>query len=717
MNPPEPRRGQPTLADLHSALRQGLQQEAQRIAALLQERFRREGQPQALRRFVASVLAEATDSGSGSANSTNSTNSRSGAAPADGSWTLAAQAGPERIAAALAIWNSLMAAPVRLQPPASGGRPWPVSTALADHDPALLAAALATAGDRLPWLDGWYCNSHRLRLRLGQPHPSQPRRWQVLQWHPRHRQLRPCATLALEGALEPVLDVPLHDALAPLLLRGEDAAGAIAELLVLPFPSLLRQGLHHGELVAAHERQDGPAAIGAYSLRCLIHWQDPSLERVDSWSVRLPAGAAGGLHQQADVADWLAWMGQRTGNEGANKQALELEIEGDGLPSLVALTGLPSLSRPGDAGRQGEPPFVVLDPIDLRPRLLVRPGRSPRNRSNAAEDGDVFGCAVRLQRRGHDGPEPLTAEEPVALLRAPGHEQRRAPLWLPLDAAAPAQRGTGGPTAAAEPIGVHLLLHGLGDPDDLEFTLWSLEQQRGVTLRSLRPLIGGAEASAALAAVRPLLEAIAPTTALHPLDTAPSLMTLLAELPAGERIGLIRAGVCLHNPETLRRLDQLLEPEEVASAGCLLIHARAQGRDHSLVAASCGLVPAALDLGRSDELELLQLTLLEELGPRQRSVLANTADLVLIDPQAPCWRRPRAAALTGPIEQQWLDASLEAVLAGGLHRASAELSALYRTPPPADQRHRARLGTGGGSLLTALPHLLAAGLCVDPLKP
>lgn len=700
-----------SLVDLHDALRTKDHSEAHRIALILQAEYKSKGYPKALQSFVDKVV-------SGAAVEPVSPESE-GLTPGF-LWKPSSKASIKHLNAALAIWNGLMPAHARIRLNSAKYNDNEAELALNQFDPILLESIIVTSSKNFSWLDGWYCDSHRLRLRLAPQKQNSSLHWEAFQWHPRCRELCSCGSLELGAKLEQIIEIPLHDALAPLLLCAGDGDGGkgVAELLVLPFPSLLRHGLHHGELVAAHERQAVPKAVTAFSLSCLRRLQEEQVPRVVSWTTRLPSGMSGGLSGQVDLTDWLEWMRLLRLRKSQKATALQLRIDGDGIPSLRALTGLKPLSDPGTSNKnQGEPPFVVLDPVDLRPRLHIRPGRSPLGWQANTSGEDVLGGAVRLLLQGEKGPEPAQTSEVVALLRAPGHEPRRTPLWLP---AVPAEAPN--PDSLAGGGAIHVVLHGLHDPDDLEFTLWSLDQQRGIALRSLRPLTIGSAEREVLMTVQPMIEAMRQKPELLPFSSEPSLESLLRrELAPGELLCLLRAGVCLQNPDTLLHLRQLLQPPEVASAGCLLIHERVRGRVRTLTATSCGLVPGALELSRADELELHQQTLLEALGPQQLSVLANSPDLALINPGAPCWQlaelRTSSSEVLPSLEQQWLDASLAAVLAGGLHRASSELSAMYRTAPKPDRRFRARLAGANTSLLGVLPELLAASTCVDVLKP
>ena len=293
-------------------------------------------------------------------------------------WKPSSKASIERLNAALAIWNVLMPAHARIRLNSGKCQDDDPELALNQFDPMVLESVVVTSSKNFSWIDGWYCDSHRLRMRLAPKKYASSLHWHAFQWHPRGRELCSCGPLELGAELEQIVDIPLHDALAPLLLCAGDGGKGVAELLVLPFPSLLRHGLHHGELVAAHERQAVPKAVTVFSLSCLLRLQEEQVPRVVSWTTRLPSGMSGGLSGQVDLTDWLEWMRLLRLRKSQKATALQLRIDGDGIPSLRALTGLRPLSDPGASNRdKGEPPFVVLDADDLRPRLHIRPGRSP----------------------------------------------------------------------------------------------------------------------------------------------------------------------------------------------------------------------------------------------------------------------------------------------------------------------------------------------------
>ena len=288
------------LAELHEALRQKEFSEARRIALILRQEYKSKDYPKSLQAFVSKVLAGAAVEPASF--------ERKSLTP-DFLWKPSSKASIKHLNAALAIWNVLMPAQARIRlNSAKCNDDDEAELALDQFDPILLESIIVTSSKNFSWVDGWYCDSHRLRLRLAPQKYVSSLHWQAFQWHPRCRELCSCGSLELGDELEQIVDIPLHDALAPLLLCAGDGGKGLAELLVLPFPSLLRHGLHHGELVASHERQAVPDAVTAFSLSCLRRLQDQQVPRVVSWTTRLPSGMSGGLSGQVDLTEWQEWM-------------------------------------------------------------------------------------------------------------------------------------------------------------------------------------------------------------------------------------------------------------------------------------------------------------------------------------------------------------------------------------------------------------------------
>ncbi len=696
--PPAPAAPGPAeaLRALHAALRNDRRQDAISLARELRRHYRSQGGPPALLRFVEGLLADAEPEMVVVA----PTEIEAGSAQA--SFRLGAVRDGRRLTAVLALWRELCPeAPA----PVAGQAP----VALASVGRELGLAAQADGGGAFRWQDGWW-RGGRLLLRL-EAWPQRPVAKLVF-CQAEAGQLRHGAALSLPPTGETLLQVPVANPLLPLLLAVIDGDGLLLDLSLLPFPSLLRGGLHHAELCATAEA----ASAGAFAWDCLERRRAPERARITA--LKLPAQASDGSEQVARPAlvRWLrqVWGLRRTapgcfarapGDGQPEPTGLQLQLAGDGIPSLRALSGL---TLDADADPFAGCPFIVVDPCDGLPLTLCRPGREPRQ-AGPSSDAPAGATDLLLPLAGRPA-RPVRSLEPVALHPAVELRDPRYPLLVPTMPPRPTK-----PAGAAARLGV-LVLAG-DDTDDLLFSLWGLLQQHDVQLEWVRIL---APAGAPPTPLPPELAGCFPPGCVE-FGSLPPAPEALCELigPAADSPPtlVLRAGVCLHQPATLVQLLALLEPADVVSAGCLLVREQWFEAGRRVTAQSLGLHPETIQLDGPGALSLVERDLLGSLGLRDLSVVAAVPDLLLLDPAAPAWRQAwsEPAACTD-LAQLLVERSLEAVLAGGLHRCSSRFSASYRRPPPPERRwwlpERLRR-----PLLAGLPFLLQACSLVQRLEP
>lgn len=694
------------------------------LARALRTHYRRQGGPAALLRFTEELLADADADTTADAGEDPELQAAGPPPPTAtegvGAFRLGAARDGRRLAAAVALWRQLCPkAPMPLAgwpEPETGAAGRPATSAVSDLGRELALAAQADGCQAFRWHDGWFRGASGLRMRL-EAWPQRPVDRLVVCQAEAGR-LRQCARLSLPRQGVAVLEAPLANPFLPVLLAVLDEEGLLLDLTLLPFPSLLRHGPHHAELCAAAER----TSAGAFAWDCLQRRLDPSWPRVTALELP-PRGGDGSeqLHRPA-LSRWLreVWGLHRqapgcfaridASADEAPAMPLRLQLAGDGLPSLRALSGL---TADGEADPAAGCPFLLVDPADALPLTLCRPGREPQGASPGAAEAPR---ADRLLRPGGASGShlPFRSLEPVAVHPAVEVADPRHPLLVPTVPA------TADAAEAAPRLRVLLLAGAGGDggDDDLHYSLWGLVQQQGVRLDTVRILTpAGATAKPSLPEE---LAACFPAGSLQQ-NALPLAPDTLAGLPGdGERplpTLVLRAGVCLHQPRTLAQLHDLLAPAEVVSASCLLVREQWFEGGRRVTAHSCGLHPEEIRLDGPVPLTLVERDLLGSLGLRDLSVLAAVPDLILLDAGAEAWQR--AWAMPAPctdLAQLLVERSVEAVLAGGLHRCSARFSASYRRPPPPERRwwlpERLRR-----PLLASLPALLQACSLVQRLEP
>jgi len=686
------------LRALHAALRSGRRNEALAIARSLRDHYRRQGGPAALLRFVDELLAD-----------TEPVVADGDIPLASGAFRLGAARDGRRLAAVLALWRQLCPGePLPLADwPGPEAGPEPRTAAGLDRNLAL--AAQADGGQLVRWHDGWFRGATNLHLRL-EAWPDRPVDRLVVCQSEAGR-LHRCAQLALPRHGAALMEAPLRNPFLPVLLAVLDADGLLLDLSLLPFPSLLRHGLHHAERCAAAEI----TSTGAFAWDCLRRQLDPTLPRIAT--LELPPDGGNGSEQlcRPAVSRWLrqVWGLKRirpgcfARGDGALATGLQLKLAGDGIPSLRALSGLtPDENADPGAGS----PFLLVDPADFLPLTLCRPGREPDPGPQATPAPALSDQLLRLQPQSGDA-QPFRSQEAVAVHLAVEVADGRYPLLVPTVPA------PGDPQGAIPELRV-LLLAG-SDPEDLHYSLWGLIQQRGVRLGSVEILTPPSMAGS----MPPLPEEIATCFPPGCLELAanPQAPETLTGLHGGDERTLptlvLRAGICLHQPRTLAQLHGLLTPADVVSASCLLVREQWFEGGRRVTAQSCGLHPEEIRLDGPSPLTLVERDLLGSLGLRDLSVLAPVPDLVLLDTASEAWRRAwRTSAPCNDLAQLLVERSVEAVLAGGLHRCSARFSASYRRPPP-PERHWWLPERLRHPLFADLPRLLRACSLVQRLEP
>lgn len=673
-----------SIGRLHQALRENRSEEALCIAHELHEIYQESNYPDSLRAFVQSVIAEGQERPELKAQKT-----------WWHSWHALPGANMARMREVLSIWNQLHPGSQNLYAPGDQQPSRMPAERLAYDD---LRRLLIGAQGSLPLLDAWFVSSHQLRLRVGAAPAASgidmAMYWQFFQWEPVGQLLAKCGSFVLDKTTEGLYDLQMVQPFSPLLMLRGDGARGVAELSLLPFPSLLRHGVHHGELMADMGERASSEALSLYSLNCLWRLLQGHHPRVRSWNIRNPEGSPGGWVSRPSVQYWLAQISAVESQVNVDAHtSLHLDLDGDGLPSIRSLTGLTQAPK-NDI--HGEAAFVLVDPCSLQPILQLRPGRQPSG----------IPSSIRLEKEG-EGRAPLRTPDTVAIKMAIDSSPRRRPLWWPTERAAKSRKTEFNAVGLRS---LEVVFTEAPDQDDLQFSLWGLNQQKGIRINQiwLPPRDGeGSEGT----------EALLGNMQKDGIKLKRSGVEGLDPLLEGCRIRgtlllLIKAGVCLHEPATLSILSEMLHPQEVASASCLLIHERQLGKRHSVEASSCGLMPGLLDPLHNDRMNLVQQTLQEINAIDDRSVIANLSDLVLVDPNQRHWQ-PDHSTPAGEVglQQQWLNASLSAILQGSLHVATPEVSAHYRRAPRRDCRFYAELTGTGLALNRAIPQLLAASTC------
>ena len=538
-----------------------------------------------------------------------------------------------------------------------------------------LRAATAKQGWRVE--DLWWANSRLLKLRMnnrpgeaGEPTATLLRLFQPLPQPAGQPRLALVDELAIAAGAS-IASVGVRNPLLPLLFVGCDETGEILFTDLVPFPSLLRGGLHEAEAAVVGE-QGG-------TLEDVCRLNDAYLAEAAGWGEAEPAGtigeieidllAATGAEPIFDpaVGAWLSSFNVALG--GANDERRVERDLGDRsfvdhaqvqlarhrparpragcarlcLPSraLPTIGAVVSRRLPVPAARRPGPHIVVDEAFPHRRCLVAFPGGVPQSL--------------------YSGPQARLGEMPHLVLLAE-----------------PSAEGGGG--GEANPVGDHLqpiaiLFHELA-PKDEALKVFPVPKDQADILPAgaasarvsvistvLRPnldvrmLLGtlasqltGADCELILAVanhhasqlgqLRAALEEALPGRG-QVIEVAEALNTSAALNRAalaatGEVLLLVDSSVILHDRRTVETLGRLALREGIGTAGCLQLKSR-RAADGVPVFASAGYFPARIDFAIAPHLGLSELDCSEILPRAVYPVAANSGRCLAV--AADRWRQ------------------------------------------------------------------------------
>lgn len=170
-------------------------------------------------------------------------------------------------------------------------------------------AAFKSAGAYVA--DGWFAGDHDLRLRIEPQEGGEFIGTHLLRFHQSDAAgMAMCGESLLRDYGPTFIDVKFANPYKPLLITVTDEAGVLVDSALIPFPSLLRGGAHHAEVVAMGERAARMVDLIDLSdglFREAVNWDDDatpfSIARID-----IDLRGALGSERIFDplVCDWLA---------------------------------------------------------------------------------------------------------------------------------------------------------------------------------------------------------------------------------------------------------------------------------------------------------------------------------------------------------------------------------------------------------------------------
>jgi Glycosyltransferase like family 2/Glycosyl transferases group 1 len=499
----------------------------------------------------------------------------------------------------------------------------------------------AESGRSLHVADLWWANSRLLKIRALavtsetiRRHATTLRVYQPLPGPDGTLTLVQVDEQALSGAAA-IYPVGLRSPYMPILLVGYTQDGEIGFVDLLPFPSLLRGGLHETEVSAlgdeAGSLSDLRRLSDAYLAECIggaNHPSDFALAGLDidlaaiigtepifdpslrDWLATVPRIPLASTNAQTRIArdlgdrsftDYAAAQLGRPGGDPARQGRLRLTLTNAAIPTIAGL-----VSRKTLAADAAFAPHIVTDLAASTKRWFV-----------ALPDGGPLAAATELGRLARssfptlhegdsqDGPLPDPHADrllPLAILFRDLSPPAQADLLFPVPREQPAilpEISTG----PAPRVSVIVLVE---EPErDLRPLLASLVAQ--VEPGAYEVIVGATAHEWRLGAIRASLNDLLPAHGQLVSDLDGTRMDValnaMATLATGDVLIFLDQSVVLHDPRTLDTLARLAAANGAGTIGCMQVKPRTLS-DSQYVLKSAGLFPGRCDFAGAPALAL-----------------------------------------------------------------------------------------------------------------
>lgn len=555
-----------------------------------------------------------------------------------------------------------------------------------------LRSADATLG--WPLHDLWWGNSHLLKARAtyqsrgdGQ---AETRALRVFQ-PSRQADGRLALAVADEVAIherQGVCAFGLRNPFMPVLLVGYDGDGHVDFIDLIPFPSLLRGGLHAAEAAAVDDSGGGLAAVrrlnDAYLAEATGWGADqlsPSLAdiRVDletatgaepifdhqirEWIAlmfRVPvAGANAERRVASDLGDraFVEYADALFGREAPARPRdgrLRLTLPSCAIPAIGALVSR-RLSSGATASRAAC--VVVDDSLPHRRYVLALPEAPKTVRATLAEGRTSFPVLSPLT----DDKAATAADAlPAAILIRDLSPLAKEALLYPTPRDAPVILPS---SDAAGPARISIFLRACDPAADIGVLLDSVARQK-TTAKLEVILIAAGGGAKQRDAYRGLLRETFPTSG-HLVEAGSAwgeaaAINETAASASGDAFVFVESRIILHDPRTLETIARLSLLDEVGTVGCMEL--RRHKADGAPVFGAAGYFPGRVDFSVAPALALQEIDCSALLAGEIYPVAANSARFFALSAQA--WRRLGGMSPRYPREGAHIDLALRLANAG-----------------------------------------------------
>lgn len=529
-------------------------------------------------------------------------------------------------------------------------------------------------------VDGWLVDDRTLVLRLADALPEGCEALRAVQVAP-DGAVQLCAEIGLVPGGLNLVELRLANPLMPVLLLLGSADGAVRVAGLLPFPSLLRGGLHYGELAVNEAAPDYWSSLSDYSHALLREWigWDEAPQGFVLGQYEIDMRGATGLEPmfRRDVVDALARLfGVRVSAhgvlEGDGARALALQIDpsvplldrpSQGASLLLPVDGLPSLwslVARRLAGPTTGQTMCVADAATRRPAYAITvPVNDP---SLPGLQGAVQSVQLPMLR----GDGAVIAESGAASLSAPVIAMRHhvSDAWRMADMFPTAPDCDVLAERAAIPRGgvaplVSIVVRGTPEGGIGDGLLDSLREQ--TIAESCELLVGIDRAADASDSQCNGELAVRHVEAGAGVPTAQ--LNRIASAAQGDFILFVDQDMVLHDPRTIETLVAIAQTDGTASAACVSVSERPEDRENRFRQHSTGYFPLKISFHSEPRFEFDQVDLTTPLPLATYPVAANHAKCLLV--RAAVWcELGRFDAARFPVTSHDLDFGLRALRAG-----------------------------------------------------
>lgn len=495
-------------------------------------------------------------------------------------------------------------------------------------------ALLADHGCGLELLaDGWCDSGSGLTLRISNGFSGVARVFQTGD----DDRLQCVADTVLGGGEADCVEVRIIDPLGPLLVVFSRPDGALVNSAVVPFPSLLRGGLHYGELAVLETAPGSMATLAEYSRMLVLEWLgwDQGPESFAIRQVEIDMRGASGtepIFRPALLSSMARHFGVAVG-----------ALEGSYAPQRSQLVSIFEAVGPAGAGREDATSTLVI-PSDAVPsiyglvarrmphdlslsRLVVVDAATARPQADISLPFDE-GLA-RFQHSEMPAHAPYVASSgkreagsgaPVFPL-AVRHYNRLAWQADPLMPVSPDCEMPFGSDLGIEKAISVIIDAGQGSAD-LANCLAAIENQIGA--ERIDVILAGWPEDAPL----PACELNVRTIDGRELTLAGRL-NAAAQMSDADRLMFLAPGVLLSDPRTATVLSRLADRPGTVSVACALVtelHDQGEAKVHS-----AGYFPTRVSLLGEPVFDFSQFDIARTMPAATFPVVANHAKCVLYD--------------------------------------------------------------------------------------